>query len=236
MQVCYSTFRYTGSSCLLCNLTIGLRSSRLLRPPPHAPSTLSHTATHTPVQTHTATHSFPALVAAFNTPPTYGDDVDLTLASLDDVGALLLTFLDCLPGGLVPVWVRGMLGDAVAIYEEGNGLDSTTEQQKAISAARLALRLLPAAQFSLLVYLLAFLSQIPLYEAWNGWNIRGVARAFARVVVGVGGGTGAGDIKGTGKDSQGTGEDHKMRREEDMDWVTEEEDAVEQMIGYVTHL
>ena len=148
---------------------------------------------------------------------------------MDDVGALLLTYLDCLPGGILPVWVRGALGDAVGIYEEGNsGSDSTRERKRAISAAQLVLRLLPAAEFSLLVYLLAFLSQIPLYEAWNGWNVRGVARAFARVVVGVGAAAGDGDVKGKGNDDgQANRRNNKTQREEDVDWVAEEEDAVE---------
>ena len=218
---------YIGMSVLeyLLYWTTGLRSSHLLRPPPHAPTTPTHVDSRPSGNLHTATHSFPTLVAAFNTPPTYGDDVDLALASLDDVGALLLTFLDCLPGGIVPVWVRGVLGDAVGIYEEGHGdggSECAKERQRAIRAAQMTLRLLPATHFSLLVYLLAFLSQIPLYEPWNGWNVRGVARAFARVVVGVGAGTGAGDVKAKEKDGA-----NRKHLEGDVDWVAEEEDAVE---------
>ena len=206
---------------------IGLRSSRLLRPPSHTPVTPpTHTDTKSPRTTQSPTHRFPELVASFNSEPRYGDDVDLALASLDDVSALLLTYLDCLPGGIIPVWVRNVLGDAVGIYEEGNrdgGPESARERRKAIRVAQLALRLLPPPYFSLLVYLLAFLSQIPLYEAWNGWNVRGVARSFARVVVGVG--SGADNRDGKGKHVEdGIDERH---RDDDVDWVAEEEDAVE---------
>jgi RhoGAP domain len=166
-------------------------------------------------------------VAAFNTPPTYGNNIDLALASLDDVGALLLTYLDCLPGGIVPVWVRSVLGDAIRIYE-GNGDSgsaSVRERKRAIRAAQLVLRLLPPAHFNLLVYLLGFLSRIPLYEAWNGWNVRGVARTFARVVVGVGAGARA---SGTRRDDwPKNGKGDWKNRGEDVDWVAGEEEAVE---------
>jgi RhoGAP domain len=209
----------------LCG-AIGLRSSRLLRPPSHAPIPPTDTDTNSPGRAQSTTHHFPELVASFNSEPKYGDDVDLALASLDDVSALLLTYLDCLPGGIIPVWVRDVLGDAVGIYEEGyrdGGSESVRERRRAIRVAQLVLRLLPAAYFSLLVYLLAFLSQIPLYEAWNGWNVRGVARAFARVVVGVGSGASNRDEKGKCKEN---GMDAR-HRDDDVDWVAEEEDAVE---------
>ncbi|KAF8589031.1 hypothetical protein K439DRAFT_494968 [Ramaria rubella] len=154
-------------------------------------------------------HSFPGLIAAFNAPPTYGDDIDLAHASMDDVSALLLTFLDCLPGGgIVPAWARPALGRAMSMDVERDSKDRTNDRKhrrEAIRAAQMVLRLLPAVQFSLLVYILAFLSQVPLHEAWNGWSRRGVARAFARVVVGVAEGEEGG---------------------KEVDWVAQEEDAV----------
>ncbi|KAF8510015.1 hypothetical protein JB92DRAFT_463624 [Gautieria morchelliformis] len=219
-----------SSSFYLLGWMIGLRSSRLLRPPSHAPTKPTHTVSHCPDHSRSATHSYPALLAAFNTPPTYGNDIDLAFASLDDVGALLLTYLDCLPGGIIPVWMRRVLGDAVSIYEENGdgGSASMRERKRAIRVAQLVLRLLPTTQFNLLAYLLGFLSQVPLYEVWNGWNVRGVARAFARIVVGVGAGARAGDVSGTRRiDCLKNGKGDWKHTAEDVDWVAEEEDAVD---------
>ncbi|KAF8502444.1 hypothetical protein JB92DRAFT_842851 [Gautieria morchelliformis] len=120
---------------------IGLRYSCLLRPPSHACTKPIHTASHCRDHARSTTHSFRALVAAFNTPPSYGNDIDLALASLDDVGALLLTYLDGLPGGIVPMWMRHVLGDAVSIYE-GNrdgGSANMRERKRAIRVAQLVL-------------------------------------------------------------------------------------------------
>lgn len=144
--------------CLHTHSLSGLTSPRLLRPA----STSNGT-------------TLPSLVAAFDAGPTYGDSIDLsrTLTPLDDVSALLLTYLDCLPG---PIIVRPLLPALLRFC--------IRSQSPNLQAAQLFLRLLPAPHFSLLVYLLAFLAQVPRYKTVNGWNVKNVAGAFARAVCG----------------------------------------------------
>ncbi|KAM0748145.1 hypothetical protein T439DRAFT_75248 [Meredithblackwellia eburnea MCA 4105] len=95
------------------------------------------------------------LVDIYNTGPEYGENHDLSIESIHNTTALLKKYLRDLPEPILDsrVW-RLFLSACV---------DSTAPLRRRIGCCQILIRLLPMPNFSLLVYLVAFLSQIPLF-------------------------------------------------------------------------
>ncbi|BGP44501.1 Type II inositol 1,4,5-trisphosphate 5-phosphatase [Rhodotorula kratochvilovae] len=95
------------------------------------------------------------LVQIYDTAPDYGEHHDLSIESIHNVTSLLKRYLRDLPEPVLDqrLW-RLFLVACV---------DSTNSPKARIACAQIILRLLPTANFSLLVYMVAFLSQMPLF-------------------------------------------------------------------------
>ncbi|GAA6046580.1 hypothetical protein JCM3770_006220 [Rhodotorula araucariae] len=95
------------------------------------------------------------LVHIYDTAPDYGEHHDLSIESIHNVTSLLKRYLCDLPEPVLDerLW-RLFLVACV---------DSTKSLRARIACAQIILRLLPTANFSLLVYMVAFLSQMPLF-------------------------------------------------------------------------
>ncbi|GAA5828222.1 hypothetical protein JCM11251_002642 [Rhodosporidiobolus azoricus] len=95
------------------------------------------------------------LIRIYDTPPDYGEHHDLSIESIHNVTSLLKRYLRDLPEPVLDqrLW-RLFLAACV---------DSKKSLKSRIACAQIILRLLPTANFSLLVYLVAFLSQMPLF-------------------------------------------------------------------------
>ncbi|KAL8292463.1 hypothetical protein RQP46_001075 [Phenoliferia psychrophenolica] len=109
------------------------------------------------------------LVEVFSTAPDYGEGYDLSLESIFDVTSLLKKYLTELPEPLLDsrLW-RLFLSACV---------DSKAPARRRVACAQILLRLLPTPNFSLLVYLIAFLSQVPLFPH-NALPLESVAVIF----------------------------------------------------------
>ncbi|KAK4699575.1 hypothetical protein P7C70_g6685, partial [Phenoliferia sp. Uapishka_3] len=95
------------------------------------------------------------LVDIFNSAPSYGEHHDLSIESIHNVTALLRKYLHDLPEPLLD-------GRLWRLYVS-LCVDSTLSTKRRVACAQLILRLLPSSSFSLLVYISAFLSQVPLF-------------------------------------------------------------------------
>ncbi|ORY80292.1 hypothetical protein BCR35DRAFT_93273 [Leucosporidium creatinivorum] len=109
------------------------------------------------------------LVAIFDTAPDYGEHHDLSIESIHNVTSLLKKYLRDLPEPILDqrLW-RLYLAACV---------DSTNSLKCRIASAQIILRLLPTPNFSLLVYLVAFLSQMPLFPE-NRLTLESVSTIF----------------------------------------------------------
>ncbi|GAA5845569.1 hypothetical protein JCM3766R1_000785 [Sporobolomyces carnicolor] len=97
------------------------------------------------------------LVQIFDAAPDYGEHHDLSVESIHNVCSLLKKYLHDLP--------EPVLDERVYRLFLSGCVDSTNSLPRRVASAQIILRLLPAANFSLLVYLVAFLSQIPLFPS-----------------------------------------------------------------------
>ncbi|SCZ91339.1 BZ3500_MvSof-1268-A1-R1_Chr1-2g01344 [Microbotryum saponariae] len=95
------------------------------------------------------------LVAIYNTAPEYGEQHDLSIESIHNVTALLKKYLRDLPEPVLDQRLWKLFLSA-CVY-------STNSIKVRVTSAQVILRLLPTPNFSLLVYMVAFLSQIPLF-------------------------------------------------------------------------
>ncbi|BGP12482.1 Type II inositol 1,4,5-trisphosphate 5-phosphatase [Rhodosporidiobolus nylandii] len=95
------------------------------------------------------------LVQIYDTPPDYGEHHDLSIESIHNVTSLLKRYLRDLPE---PVLDQRLWRLYIAAC-----IDSKNPLKSRIACAQIILRLLPTPNFSLLVYLVAFLSQMPLF-------------------------------------------------------------------------
>ncbi|KDE06906.1 hypothetical protein MVLG_02794 [Microbotryum lychnidis-dioicae p1A1 Lamole] len=104
---------------------------------------------------HGETSRVAKLVAIYNTAPEYGEQHDLSIESIHNVTALLKKYLCDLPEPVLDQRLWKLFLSA-CVY-------STNSIKVRVTSAQVILRLLPTPNFSLLVYMVAFLSQIPLF-------------------------------------------------------------------------
>ncbi|GAA5907549.1 hypothetical protein JCM6882_004402 [Rhodosporidiobolus microsporus] len=114
------------------------------------------------------------LITIYDTPPDYGEHHDLSIESIYNVTSLLKRYLRDLPEPVLdPRLWRLYLAACV---------DSTKSLKSRIACAQIILRLLPTANFSLLVYLVAFLSQMPLFRQ-NKLSLEEVSGIFGSSIM-----------------------------------------------------
>lgn len=101
------------------------------------------------------------LYSIFNTGPTFGTSLDVGNEPIHNLCGVLKLYLRELPEPLVhpSIW-RALLAFCV----EPDPKEVIIPESARIAAAQILLRLMPPRYFSLLVYLLAFLTQVPKYE------------------------------------------------------------------------
>ncbi|KAK4700053.1 ATP-dependent RNA helicase SUPV3L1/SUV3, partial [Phenoliferia sp. Uapishka_3] len=114
------------------------------------------------------------LVAVFNKAPEYGEQVDFPRESISDVTSLFKRFLQDLPEPIfdAKLWRLFILAC----------VDSKNPMHRRIACAQILLRLLPTANFSLLVYLIAFFSQVPLFPD-NALPLESMAALFGAPIM-----------------------------------------------------
>ncbi|KAL8293794.1 hypothetical protein RQP46_000495 [Phenoliferia psychrophenolica] len=95
------------------------------------------------------------LVAVYDAAPDYGDGLDLSVESIFDVSALLVKYLTDLPEPILDSRIWRLFRFAC--------VDSSMPALHRIACAQVLLRLLPTPKLSLLIYLVAFLSIVPLF-------------------------------------------------------------------------
>ncbi|GAA5925110.1 hypothetical protein JCM3775_006369 [Rhodotorula graminis] len=109
------------------------------------------------------------LVQIYDTPPDYGEHHDLSIESIHNVTSLLKRYLRDLPEPVLDYRVCRLLLACV---------DSKKLPIKArVAGVQVVLRLQPTPNFSLLTYVLAFLSQIPLFPE-NSLSIDEISTLF----------------------------------------------------------
>ncbi|KAL8276646.1 hypothetical protein RQP46_010914 [Phenoliferia psychrophenolica] len=109
------------------------------------------------------------LVDVFNSAPDYGERHDLSIESIHNVTSLLKKYLRDLPEPILD-------GRLWRLYISAC-VDSTSSLKRRVACAQIILRLLPTPNFSLMVYLVAFLSQAPLFPE-NAIPLESVAQIF----------------------------------------------------------
>ncbi|GJN92168.1 hypothetical protein Rhopal_005198-T1 [Rhodotorula paludigena] len=114
------------------------------------------------------------LVQIYDNPPDYGEHHDLSIESIHNVTSLLKRYLRDLPEPVLDQRLWRLF--CVACVDSSNPLKSR------IACAQIILRLLPTPNFSLLVYLVAFLSQVPLFPE-NKLSLEQVAGIFGSSVM-----------------------------------------------------
>ncbi|GAA6059377.1 hypothetical protein JCM10212_003275 [Sporobolomyces blumeae] len=114
------------------------------------------------------------LVQIFDSAPDYGEHLDLSVESIHNVCSLLKKYLHDLP--------EPILDDRVYRLFLAGCVDSTNSLPRRVAAAQVILRLLPTTHFSLLVYLVAFLSQAPLFPS-NPLSLETVSEIFAASIM-----------------------------------------------------
>jgi hypothetical protein len=122
------------------------------------------------------------LIKYFNSPPTYGDDDDgffiLRQAPVTDLCALLTRYISSLPRPILDRTLFKAFWEFCILPPAASPTRTTLNQEESqIASAQILLRLLPKINFSLLIYLLAFLAQIPLFPA-NGLSYGDLAKIF----------------------------------------------------------
>jgi len=134
-----------------------------------------------------------------NLPSGFGADTSLHLESTPDICALLSTYLASLPEPILLPTLFRAVWDWCGVAEENNDFDAShrfsshligththdTESSR-IKTAQLLLHLLPSPNFSLLVYLLSFFSQVVLVREENGLGVEDVSRMFGGRIFGGG--------------------------------------------------
>ncbi|KAJ8297144.1 Rho GTPase-activating protein 30 [Rhodotorula toruloides] len=114
------------------------------------------------------------LVQIYNTPPDYGEHHDLSIESIHNVTSLLKRYLRDLPEPVLDQRLWRLFQVAC--------VDSTNSLKARIASAQIILRLLPTPNFSLLVYLVAFLSQMPLFPE-NKLSLATVSGIFGAMIM-----------------------------------------------------
>ncbi|KAK4050465.1 Type II inositol 1,4,5-trisphosphate 5-phosphatase [Microbotryomycetes sp. JL201] len=114
------------------------------------------------------------LVAIYDSPPDYGEHHDLSIESIHNVTSLLKKYLRDLPEPILDqrLWRLYLLAC----------VDSAHPSKNRVACAQILLRLLPTPNFSLLVYLTAFLSQMPLFPE-NRLTLESVSAIFGPAVM-----------------------------------------------------
>lgn len=104
------------------------------------------------------TNRIHALVNLYNNSSTFGEGYNLSQESSEDVVSLLSTYLLGLPEPLVPLSIVNGLLNWCVISDSGSNPRSDRSR---VSIAAALLKLLPRANFSLIVYLLHFFRHVP---------------------------------------------------------------------------
>ncbi|KAG0141402.1 hypothetical protein CROQUDRAFT_674118 [Cronartium quercuum f. sp. fusiforme G11] len=99
-----------------------------------------------------------SLIKIFETPPSYGDTYLLDKEDIFNLCGLLKRFLQALPQPLIVSSLSDLFWNGCVL--EGN---PNEEKSSRITTAQVIFRLLPKRSFSLLVYVVAFLSQVQLF-------------------------------------------------------------------------
>lgn len=116
------------------------------------------------------------LVHVYNSAPDYGEHHDLSIESIHNVTSLLKKYLRDLPEPILDQRVWRLYTVAC--------VDSNASMKQRVACAQIILRLLPAPNFSLLVYLVAFLSQMPLFPE-NSLSLESVSAIFGTAAMAV---------------------------------------------------
>ncbi|KAH9055393.1 Rho GTPase activation protein, partial [Lactarius vividus] len=134
----------------------------------------------------------------FDTPPAFGEGMNLRAESTADICALLLTYLKELPEPVLTPYLFNAFWNwcvrpSVKREDERTRKEQDEEEELRarffqtetgqVAVARDLLRLLPTHSFSLIVYLCAFFTQVPLCPE-NGIALEDIGRIFGPSVFG----------------------------------------------------
>ncbi len=128
------------------------------------------------------------LYQAYNRPPFYGDNLDLSVEPIANLTSVVKRYIRDLPYPILDESLFEVFGsfcsESALEMERCSRASSDTatsseksQSERHIVAAQILIRLLPPLQFSLFVYLLAFLGQLQQYQE-NKLDVAGIAAIF----------------------------------------------------------
>lgn len=120
------------------------------------------------------TEKIDALAEIFERPPFYGDGTDLSGEDIHVLCSLFKRYLRALPE---PLMSRELFHILWSHCVRQPAVPDQDNLQNAISTSQCLMRLMPPRSFSLFIYVVAFLSQIPLFPQ-NKFSLTGIAKVF----------------------------------------------------------
>jgi len=180
------------------------------------------------------------LTKVFNMPPLYGDSLSISTEPIHNLTGLVKRYVRDMPEPILdesifPAFMTFCLDPAEDV---GNPTLSTPAQgeekvrttstarpiEVRIAAAQILLRLLPPSHFSLFIYLLAFLGQLPLFPD-NRLNVESISIIFGPAMVAA---RGRG-IAGLGPNSNS----NKNRENDDPEVISEMVNSSQSVLGWL---
>jgi len=118
------------------------------------------------------------LTKVFNLPPLYGDSLSITSEPIHNLTGLVKRYIRDLPD---PILDESLFPAFLSFCAEPEPGALILPLSTRITAAQILLKLLPPLHFSLLVYLLAFLGQLPLFPD-NRLNVESISIIFGPAI------------------------------------------------------
>jgi hypothetical protein len=118
------------------------------------------------------------LTKVFNLPPLYGDSLSIANEPIHNLTGLVKRYIRDLPE---PILDESLFPAFLSFCAEPEPGALVLPPATRISAAQILLKLLPPLHFSLLIYLLAFLGQLPLFPD-NRLNVESISIIFGPAV------------------------------------------------------
>lgn len=178
------------------------------------------------------------LTKVFNMPPLYGDSLSITTEPIHNLTGLVKRYVRDMPEPILdesifPAFMAYCLdpvedvgSPTLSAPAQGEAKPAITARPIAvrIAAAQILLRLLPPSHFSLFIYLLAFLGQLPLFPD-NRLNVESISIIFGPAMVAA---RGRG-IAGLGPNSNS----NKNRENDDPEVISEMVNSSQSVLGWL---